>query len=183
MISEDLGYMAYVVGKPMPRIVPVGVGSMLHMEADGSLVCLLQLPGLSRNERKAFQASFRTYGYLETGTTPPVAFWIWNWPAPLCPADVSFDAVVADQYGVRLYLEKADGGGVKNMILFLLLDGQILRGMRYIGLEPDAVRAFHKTIRKQLELNRPPAEFKAAIAAMYNYSNDELYAMSIKFTK
>lgn len=183
MTVDDPGFLIYQIGKPFPMEVHQEEGSKLHIDGDGSLMYLMQFPGLSNQEMEAFNAGFHTYGYLESGTTPPVAFWIWNWSLPLCPSDANFNAVIADRTGINEYLKEAEGGGVKNTILFLLLDRQILRGMKYIGLEPDAVLAFHTTIRKQLELSRSLADFQSALTAMYHYTTDELYAMSQKFKR
>lgn len=43
-------------------------------------------------------------------------------------------------------------GRQKNMVMFYLLDGQILQGIKMVGLEPEAVRMFQNTIRKQRSL-------------------------------
>jgi hypothetical protein len=91
--------------------------------------------------------------------------------------------ISADKTGVNEYLKEAESGGVINTILFLLLVRQILRGMKVVGLEPDAVLAFQATIRKQLALNRPFADFQSALNAMYHFTTEELYAMSRKFHK
>jgi len=175
--------MVYEVGKPFPRKVFQEEGGMLHIDPDGSLSYVMQFPGLKSHELEAFHRGFETYGYLESGTTPPIAFWIWNWTHPLVPADANFNAVIADKDGIAEYLKEADGGGVKNAILFLLIDRQILRGMKYFALDPVAVRAFHSTIRKQLALNSSFDNFASALNAMYHFTTDELFAMSQKFNR
>jgi len=183
MTEDDPIFMIYQINKPFPREVHQEEGGKLHIDSDGSLMYLMQLPRLTKQELSAFHTGFKTYGYLETGTTPPVAFWIWNWNKPLCPSDANFNAVIADKTGVKEYLKEADSGGVKNTIIFLLLDRQILRGIKIIALEPDAVLAFQATIRKQLELNRPFADFQSALNSMYHFTTDELYTMSRQFHK
>jgi len=182
-IQEKFIMMIYQIDKPFPRKVFQEEGGMLHIDPDGSLSYVMQFPGLKENELEAFHRGFDTYGYLESGTTPPIAFWTWNWTHPLVPADANFNAVIADKTGINEYLKEADGGGVKNAILFLLIDRQILRGMKYFALDPVAVRAFHATIRKQLELNRSSDEFMKALKGMYHFTTDELYAMSQKFNR
>lgn len=96
-------------------------------------------------------------------------------------SDANFNAVVADKIGVEEYLKESDGGGVKNRIIFYLLDGQILKGIKVIALDPESVKAFHSTIRKQLEVNRSLSDFISALEAMYHFTTDELFAMSQKF--
>jgi len=170
--------MIYQVGKPFPREVFQEEGGMLHIDSDGSLSYVMQFPGLKEHELEAFHRGFESYGYLESGTTPPIAFWIWNWAHPLVAADANFNAVIADKDGITEYLKETDGGGVKNAILFLLIDRQILCAMKYIALDPVAVRAFHTTIRKQLELNRSTDDFMKALESMYYFTTEELFEMS-----
>ncbi|MGD9975379.1 MAG: hypothetical protein AB7S77_20145 [Desulfatirhabdiaceae bacterium] len=183
MIENDPGFMIYEVGKPFPRKVFQDEGGMLHIDSDGSLSYVMQFPGLKTHELEAFHRGFKSYGYLESGTTPPIAFWIWNWAHPMAPADANFNAVIANKDGIAEYLKEPDGGGVKNAILLLLIDRQILRGMKYIGLDPIAVRAFHSTIRKQLALNSSLDDYASALNAMYHFTTHELFSMSQKFNR
>jgi len=59
----------------------------------------------------------------------------WNWTKPLCLSDDNFNAVIADKTGVNEYLKESESDCVKNTIIFLLLDRQILCGIKIIGLE------------------------------------------------
>ena len=65
----------YEVGKPFPGPVSSSEGAILELWDDGPVV-IIQMPGLTRNECQAFKKSFKTYGYLETDTPVPIAFWI-----------------------------------------------------------------------------------------------------------
>ena len=181
MIDNNPRFIIYEVNKPFPRKVHQEEGGKLHIDGDGLLMYLMQFPNLKHGELEAFHRGFRPYGYLESGTTPPVAFWIWNWTPPLSRSDANFNAVIADKIAIEEYLKEADGGGVKNRIIFFLLDRQILKGMKVIALDPESVLAFHSTIRKQLELNRPMSDFISALDAMYYFTTDEMFAMSKKF--
>jgi hypothetical protein len=72
--------------------------------------------------------------------------------------------------------------GVKNLITFLLLDGQILKGMRASGLELESMEMFYSTIRKQLALNYSEADFVQCLAGIYqNYTTDELFSIGVQF--
>jgi len=172
------------VGKAFPGAVPKSEGCVLEMADDGSLACYIQMPGLNRAERQAFKKSFFRYGYLETGTTPPIAVWVWMFPPPLNPMDVNFNASIVTQKAIDRYFE-TENGQVKNMIMFYLLDGQILQGLKMVGLEPDAVRLFQGTIRKQRGLaeGARAEDYVRALDGVYAYSTEELFEMAVKFKK
>lgn len=172
------------VGKPFPGAVPKSEGCVLEMADDGSLACYIQMPGLNRAERQAFKKSFSRYGYLETGTTPPIAVWVWMFPPPLNPMDVNFNASILSQNAVDKYFE-TENGQVKNMIMFYLLDGQVLQGLKMVGLEPEAVRLFQETIRKQRGLveGARHEDYIRALSSVYSFTTEELFDMAVKFRK
>lgn len=172
----------YEVGKPFPGPIPQNEGSVLEMAPDGGLVCLIQMPGLSRAEKQAFKKSFSRYGYLEAGTTPPVAIWIWNFPGPMNPVDVNFNAAIVDQKVIDNYLE-LENGQMKNMIMFYLLDRDILAGIKLVGLDPEAVKLFRETILRQRSMICSKHDYDRALKGIFSYNTNELYAMSVKFKK
>jgi len=172
--------MIFEVGKPFPGPVPGQEGCIMEMSSDGSLFCMIQLPGLSRPEKQAFKKTFKRYGYLESGTEPPIAFWIWDFPGPMNEMDCNFNGAIVPGGIVDAYLAPEDGL-VKNMITFYLLDGNILQGIKIVGLEPDAVRLFHVTIRKQRAGEWTVGQYDRALGAMYAYSTKEMFDMSVRF--
>lgn len=174
--------MIFETGKPFPLPYPQQEGCVLEIGKDGSLICLVQMPGLSRVERQAFKKSFSRYGYLESGTTPPIAIWTFMFPKPMNPIDVNFNARIANPEGVRLFMAPVDGQ-IRNLITFFLLDRNILQGIKAVGLEPDAIRLFHGTIRKQLDMPYSQPDFDRALKGMFSYSTDEMFMMSRQFRK
>ena len=174
--------ITYSVGHPFPGPVPQSEGCVLELAPAGALICLIQMPGLSSSECQSFKKSFSKYGYLESSTFPPVAFWIWKFPAPLNAMDVNFNAALVDQNTIDNYLA-LENGQVKNLIIFYLLDGNMLAGIKAVGLDPVAVKLFHGTIRKQLKMVYNLIEYDKVLKTLYTYSTDELYQMSMKFSK
>jgi len=169
------------VGEIFPGPVPIVEGITLELWG-GGLTCLIQFPQLARPERQMFKKSFQWYGYLESSTPVPIAIWIFDFPKPFGRIDCSFNARVVDQARIDDYMEP-ENGQVKNAITFYLLDGPILKGMKIVGLKPDAVKLFHATVRKQLETEYTQDDFDLYLAAMYSYSTDDLFQMSTTFKK
>ena len=146
----------------------------------GQLVVYIQFPGVTRDERRAFQASFRRYGYLEGSGSAPVALWIFDFPQPHGPIDVNFDARVVPQDVIDDYLDEPEGEP-KNALLFFLLDGPILRAQKLVGLNHEAVRLFHATIRKQLDAEYSHADYGKHLAGLWQYTTPELLKMAKVF--
>lgn len=167
------------VGKPFPGDVPGREGAVMELWKDG-LVVLIQMPGLSREERKAFEKSFKRYVYFESGTAVPVAVWVFDFPGPHGPIDCNFDSRLVRRELMDWYLDDRDGG-IKNAVTFFLLDRNILRGMKYVGLDPEAVKLFHATIRKQLALDYSAAEHDKYFTGVYGFSAGELMSMGRVF--
>lgn len=168
----------YEVGKPFPGPVPPQEGAVLEM-TEGGPVVLIQAPGLTRPEVQAFKKSFRTYAFWRPPVPVPIAIWAFEFQKPLSPMDVNFDAKKARREWVDAYLETHDG--LKNAMVFHLLDGPILRANKMVGLEPAAVKLFHAVIREQLVADYTPADFDRYLAGVYNYSTVEILAMGTRF--
>ena len=121
----------YEVGKLFPGPIP---------EQEGT-----------NREIQAFKISFQRYSYFETNTPVPIAVWVFDFPKPFGQIDVNFNGKLVPPEYIKDYFT-LENGQVKNLLTFFLLDGQILRGIKAFGLEPEAVKLFHTTIRKQIEL-------------------------------
>jgi hypothetical protein len=170
----------FEVGKPFPGPIPPQEGGVMEMWRGGPVVTL-QLPGLTPVEKKAFKASFREYGYLETSTPVPVAIWIFMFSKKLGELDFSFNARPVNREWIEEWMEP-ENGQVKNLIQFYLLDGPILKGIKAVGLEPEAIELFHATIRKQLSVHYPQSEFDKYLQGAYKFTTQELFQMGRKFT-
>jgi len=160
------------VGKPFPGPVPMAEG--VHMELwDNSLNVLIQKPGLGRDELRAFKKGLKRYAYLESNTPAPIAYWIFDFADPHGPVGCNFNVRVVILEYLRTYLDTSDG--IKNVVCFYLLDGQILKAMRLVGLDPEAVNLFHETINKQLETNYSQTDYDRYLAALGDYTVQELF--------
>ena len=144
------------------------------------LVILIQYPGLRPRELAAFQSGFKTYSYLESQTPVPIAVWVFDFPNPHGQIDSTFNARFVEKNLIEDYL-KLDKGGVKKGLYFFLLDGKILRGMRMVGLHPEAVGLFHGTIRKQLGMDYGRADYEGCLGGLFTRTTRELFEMGRKF--
>lgn len=171
----------FEVGKPFPGPVPAQEGAHLELWGDG-LVCLIQMPGITRQEKQAFKKSFKAYAYLETDTAAPVSVWVFKFPLPLGPIDVNFNARIVKSEYIENYL-MYDDGKIKNAITFYLLDRHILKAIKLIGLRPEAVEVFHNTIRKQLSVDYNQPDYEKYLGALYQYTTEELFKLGRQFKK
>ena len=71
--------------------------------------------------------------------------------------------------------------GVKNGLYFFLLDREILRGMKLVGLDSEAVGLFHDTIRKQLKMDYERADYEGCLGGLFTHTTRELFEMGRKF--
>jgi len=72
-------------------------------------------------------------------------------------------------------LETTDG--LKNGVRFFLLDGQILREKKLVGLSPDAIELFHSTIKKQIGMDYSRADFERYLIGLFQFDAQELFEM------
>jgi hypothetical protein len=120
-------------------------------------------------------------GYLESDTPIPIALWVFDFPVPFSSIEGNFNAKLAKRKWVDLYLDTDDDDPIKNVIQFFLLDGQILRAIKQIELEPEAVQLFHATIRRQLNMDYNRIDFDKHLAGLHNYDTQDLFRMGKVF--
>ena len=176
---EEKPFITFEVGKPFPGPVPHREGAIMELWELG-LVVVIQYPGLTSDELSAFHAGFRQYSYLESPTRVPIAVWVFDFPYPHGKIDTSFNARVVEKDLIDDFLDTSKGG-VKNALQFFLLDGQMLRAMRVVGLHPKAVELFHGTIRKQLAMDYDMTDFASCLAGFFTRSTRKLFEMGRKF--
>lgn len=171
----------FKVGEIFPFPVPKREGASLELWDGPGFVLAIQMPNLKKTELEAFHKGFDQYIYLEWPGEIPIAFWIFDFPLPHGRIEGNFNArVVKNPALIERRLDTSEG--VKNLITFLLLDGQILKGMRASGLELESMEMFYSTIRKQLALNYSEADFVQCLAGIYqNYTTDELFSIGVQF--
>lgn len=104
-----------------------------------------------------------------------------EFPDPFSSIEGSFNAKLARRKWLDLYLDTGDDDTIKKAIQFFLLDGQILRAMKLIELDPEALELFHGTIRKQLDMDHNRIDFDRYLAGLHNYDTQDLFRMGKVF--
>ena len=108
-MTENLATFAVNEPFPIPGMIPTREGAILEMTSTGPIV-VMQMPGLRREELRAFKKGFKRYSYVEAF---PVACWVFNFPAPFKRIDLSFNARLVDPEWIDNYLDASGGGGQK----------------------------------------------------------------------
>ena len=124
-----------------------------------------QFPGLRQRELEAFHQGFKTYSYLESSTSVPITVWVFDFPKSHGQIDATFNARFVERDLIDEYLDSGKTG-VKNGLYFFLLDKEILRGMKLVGLDPEAVKLFHETIRKQLSMDYDRDDYESCLGGL-----------------
>jgi hypothetical protein len=175
----------FEVGKPFP--VPGGIphreGAHMELWPEG-LVVIIQMPGLRREELKAFKKGFKRYSYLESEGDVPIAVWVFDFPGPYGAIDTNFNAKLVQEThpeDLESFLDTEEG--MKNSIIFYLLDGEILEAQKMMGLQPEAVKLFHDTIWRQLGRTYEQVDFDMALAKLFRKSTHDLCRMGRQFRR
>ena len=58
-----------------------------------------------------------------------------------------------------------------------------IRGMRVVGLNPEAVELFHGTIEKQLRIDYDRADYQGSLGGLFTHTRRELFEMGRKFQR
>ena len=175
---SDNQIVKYEIGKAFPGILYQQEGC--SMELWESLTVIIQAPGLMRNELRAFKKSIKSYAYLEAPTSIPIAFFIFNFQAPLNFLEVNFDATLCSRDNINNYLTPIDSK-LSNMVTLFLLDRNIIKALLPFGFNQEAIKLFHTTIKKQCEMKYSKSDYDKCLNEMYKYSSNELYNMGKKF--
>jgi hypothetical protein len=170
---------AITVGQPFPGPIPQREGAIMELWEIG-LTIVIQFPGLKQGELNAFYKGFKTYAYLESPTSVPIAIWIFDFPNPHGKIDSTFNAGFVEPALLDAYLDTSEGV-IKNGLNFFLLDGKIVRAIRMVALSSEAVRMFHNTIRKQREMEYNEMEYLSCLGGFFTRTTDELFEMGRKF--
>ena len=179
VIMEEKPITSFTVGEPFPGAVPDREGPIMELWEIG-LVVLIQFPGLRQRELEAFHQGFKTYSYLESSTPVPIAVWVFDFPKSHGQIDSTFNARFVERDLIDEYLDSGKAG-VKNGLYFFLLDKEILRGMKLVGLDPETVELFHGTIRKQLSMDYDRADYEGCLGGLFTHTTRELFDMGRKF--
>ena len=166
------------VGQPWPGPVPPHEGAVLEIGGGGPVV-LIQMPGCSGAERRAFARSFRRYALWRPPIDTPMAVWVFEFPGGMSP-DMNFNARRMLEMNRRQHLEDFldTSAGVKNMWTFILLDGKTIRGIKIVGIDPEAVKTFHSIIREQLAADYTRRDFdRGLLQAVYPMTPADIFRL------
>jgi hypothetical protein len=152
---------AITVGQPFPGPIPQREGAIMELWKIG-LTIVIQFPGLRQGELNAFYKGFKTYAYLESPTSIPIPTWIFDFPNPHGKIDSAFNAGFVEPALLSDYMDTSKGV-IKNGLNFFLLDGDIVKGIRLVALNHEAVGLFHNTIRKQLKMDYDEMEYLSCL--------------------
>ena len=167
------------IGQPFPGPIPHREGAVMELWEIG-LTVVIQFPDLKAGELRAFNEGFNTYSYLESSTSIPIAIWVFDFPNPHGKIDSSFNSKFVEPDLMADYLNTSKGV-IKNGLNFFLLDGKIVRGIRMVALDLEAVGLFHNTIRKQLKMDYDEIEYLSCLGGFFTRTTDKLFEMGRKF--
>lgn len=180
MVNEH--FTAIHVGKPAPFNVPEREGCLIEIGyPTNGLNVLVQYPNLNRAELKALQSPLVGYSYYESETIVPIAYWIFQFPRDMY-VETTFNACFALQRPEYLVEIMSYMSVVKNGITFFVLDRQVVKAVRVIGLHNEAVQLFHNTLNKQLGQQYSNEDYMLTMKQMESaVSIEELYNMGRQF--
>lgn len=168
------------VGQPFPGQVPLQEGATLDLWQSGMTV-LIQMPDCMEDEVRKFKESFKRYSYYEhLFEGVHIAFWIFDFPFGMI--DVNFDAKRVWDNLLNDYLDTKEG--IKNLMTFYLLDGRIVRGIKAVGLDPEAVKLFHDTMKEQIRSGYTKEHYDIVLGFVYKtHTSEQLFEMGRVFKK
>lgn len=158
------------VGKTFTGPVPPSDGAVLEIGPDGDLVLLIQFKGPSEPESKALQAGFERYSLYEYNSLVTLACWVFKFPAPVGYIDAPFHAGLYKDGRISKFFE-AQG----NLLQVYVLDDNIVKVIRAVGLQYDAAAAFREIVRKQIGEPVTQELYGDSIDALYNISSEEIF--------
>ena len=170
---------SFTVGEPFPGPVPDREGTIMELWEIGPVI-VIQFPRLRQSGLMPSIGGFKTYSYLESSTPVPIAVWVFNFTDPHGQIDSTLSAMFVERDLIDEYLDRGKAG-VKNALYFFLLDREILRGMKLVALDPEAVELFHGTIRKQLSMDYNRTDYESCLGGLFTYTTRELFEMGRKF--
>lgn len=150
--------------------LPPGDCATMNLNTDG-LTVICKVEGLTKQEKKKY--AFRGMSYLEPSQIPvPIALFIFDFG--FADFECPFDARLVDRKIIDWFLVPEEGE-LKNSLSVFLVNNGIIESIKLVGLEQEAMKLFHATIKKQLANPYPATAFNVAYSALIsNYSTDVL---------
>ena len=81
---------------------------------------------------------------------------------------------------IEKYLDIGERG-IRNGLTVILLDRQIVKAIKLVALNPEAVKMLHGTIRKQLGMDYRKVDYEACLGGLFTRTTMELYEMGRQF--
>ena len=164
-------FTVFSVGEAFPGEVPKSDGAILETAADGSLMLFIQIHNPTLTEVNALKSGFDRYSYYEAAQGGvSLGMWVFKFPAPLGYLEAPFHVGLYDDDRARKSLEND-----WNALLTVVLDGQIISGLRWSGLQMDAVDFFKNSIRRQRAENISRVSYDAALDRLQRMSPKAIF--------
>ena len=165
------------VGKPYTGPIPPQDGLVFEIGPDGDMQLLIQFQNPSREEKEALLAGFRQYS-LYTEQHPGkllIACWVFKFSAPVSYMDAPFHAGLYQDGRVQKFLDTE-----QNMLQVIFLDGEIVQGIRIVGLHPAAMEALKETVGKQSKIER--SAYDACVDLLYQQTSRDIFNRGLQFS-
>ncbi len=158
------------VGQPFPGPVPPEDGLGFEIGPDGDMVLLIQMHGQREAETRALLAGMERYSLYIQFTAPHIAVWVFKFPAPFRYMDAPFHAGLYKDN--RIEKMTALQG---NALQLYVLDGQIVKVIKLIGLSHQSAADFRAAIKQQLAQPFNEQEYSRGIDEVFQLSSEELF--------
>jgi hypothetical protein len=161
---------AITVGQPFPGPVPQADGVTFEIGPDGDMVLLIQMQHPSAAEAKALKAGVERYSLYVQTEPPHVCVWVWKFPTPVKYVDSPFHAGLYQDGRVPKMLALQG-----NALQVYVLDGNIVKIIRLMGLDHQAAADFRAVVQRQLSQDFTRTAYDRAIDDIYRLSSEEIF--------
>lgn len=167
--------LLFKVGDPCP--VPVGKQEGSRLEVDGTgLILVMNYPNLTDMERAAWDNKVRQYSVYTTRILEvALIFTIFKFASPMGYVETNLDATLVPADAWKSFREPV-GGDVKNTVMVLLVDREMIQGVRLLGMSPEMIHMIIRTGDLQRRQGYTRAGYDRALSAAYaKYSTKQMY--------
>jgi len=167
------------VGEKYTGPVPQQDGLYFEIGPDGDMQLLIQFKNPSHAEKEALLAGFRQYSLLcfhNRRSPEPLLCFIFKFAAPVSYMDAPFHAGLYRDSRIQKFLDAE-----QNLLTVVMLDGDIVQGLRVVGLHPEAMRLFKKTALNQTPLVQRNI-YDRLVDDLNELSSEELFHRGYEFS-
>lgn len=163
------------VGEKYSGPIPQQDGLHFEIGPDGDMQMVIQVQSPSPTEKKALQDGFRQYSLYRHPGDIVLACWVFKFSTSFGYMDAPFYAGLYQDGRVQKFLDIE-----QNLLTVTILDGEIVQGLRAVGLHPVAMKEFKSIVREQQPVDR--AVYDAAVDSMYHMDSRELFNRGLQFS-